>query len=53
MRWYNDEKLARKVDGIDIVLGGHDHDYKIKKVNKLEYILNFFFVCFFLFQLIK
>ena len=32
MRWPNDELLAREVDGIDLVLGGHDHDYGVKQV---------------------
>ena len=25
MMKYNDIKLAQKVDGIDLILGGHDH----------------------------
>ncbi|KFG31536.1 5'-nucleotidase, C-terminal domain-containing protein [Toxoplasma gondii p89] len=33
MRWNNDEKLAREVDGIDLILGGHDHSYVTKLVN--------------------
>lgn len=33
MRWNNDEKLAREVDGIDLILGGHDHAYETKLVN--------------------
>lgn len=31
MRWRNDENLAKKVLGVDLILGGHDHDYEIKK----------------------
>lgn len=33
MRWPNDLMLAEKVDEIDLVLGGHDHDYGIQEVN--------------------
>lgn len=33
MRWPNDEKMAAEVPEIDIVLGGHDHDYGIKEIN--------------------
>ncbi|XP_060566797.1 snake venom 5'-nucleotidase-like, partial [Ruditapes philippinarum] len=33
MRWPNDRKLAQCVDGLDIVLGGHDHDFNVEKVN--------------------
>lgn len=32
MRWPNDERLAREVEGVDLVLGGHDHDYAVKQV---------------------
>jgi hypothetical protein len=32
MLWNNDEKLVRKVPEVDLVLGGHNHDYGIKKV---------------------
>lgn len=31
MRWRNDEKLAKKVKEIDLILGGHDHDYEIRE----------------------
>lgn len=27
-----DMRLAESVDGIDIILGGHDHCYEVKKV---------------------
>lgn len=33
MRTPNDCRLAENVDQIDLILGGHDHDYEIKKVN--------------------
>jgi len=33
MRWPNDIRLARKVTDIDLVLGGHDHEYGVKKVD--------------------
>jgi 5'-nucleotidase len=29
MRLHHDVKLAQQVLGIDIVLGGHDHDYMV------------------------
>lgn len=28
----NDIRLAESVDNIDIILGGHDHHYEVKKV---------------------
>ena len=34
MRWPNDRKLAEEVDEIDLVLGGHDHDYNDVMVSK-------------------
>jgi len=33
MRWPNDTRLAEMVDEIDIILGGHDHDYTVKQIN--------------------
>lgn len=36
MRWPNDRRLAQEVDEIDIVLGGHDHDYGMETVNGLR-----------------
>uniref|UniRef100_A0A8C0GFN6 Ecto-5'-nucleotidase n=1 Tax=Chelonoidis abingdonii TaxID=106734 RepID=A0A8C0GFN6_CHEAB len=33
MKWINDIRLAQNTQGIDLVLGGHDHDSGIKKVN--------------------
>ena len=32
MRVPNDERLAREVSGIDLILGGHDHHYEVKVV---------------------
>jgi len=32
MRMPNDVRLAESVSEIDIVLGGHDHHYEVKKV---------------------
>ena len=32
MRWHNDCKLADTVTDIDLILGGHDHDYEV--INK-------------------
>lgn len=33
MRMHNDIKLAENVSEIDLILGGHDHDYNVEKVN--------------------
>lgn len=33
MRWPNDIRLAHECRGIDIILGGHDHDYGVKEIN--------------------
>ncbi|KAF2359498.1 Calcineurin-like phosphoesterase domain ApaH type, partial [Trinorchestia longiramus] len=33
MRTPNDVRLAENVDGIDLILGGHDHVYELKQVN--------------------
>lgn len=41
MRTPNDSRLAENVDEIDLILGGHDHIYEIKKVfvmNHIKYI---------------
>lgn len=32
MRGPNDHRLAEEVTGIDLILGGHDHDYFSQKV---------------------
>ena len=32
MRWPNDIRLAREVSDIDMILGGHDHEYGVKDV---------------------
>ncbi|KPL94019.1 5' nucleotidase-like protein [Sarcoptes scabiei] len=34
MRNHNDIKLAENVDEIDLILGGHDHIYDVKLINK-------------------
>ena len=41
MRWNNDVKIAQKVPEIDIVLGGHDHDFEIRKVIIIFFLLFF------------
>ena len=33
MRWRNDTELAKRVDEIDLYLGGHDHEYASIEVN--------------------
>lgn len=33
MRMPNDERAAREIEGVDMVLGGHDHHYEVKSVN--------------------
>ncbi|XP_030423844.1 5'-nucleotidase-like [Gopherus evgoodei] len=33
MKWINDIRLAQNTQGIDLVPGGYDHDYEIKKGN--------------------
>jgi len=33
MRWPSDIRLAENVPEIDLILGGHDHDFGIKEVN--------------------
>ena len=32
MRLKHDEKFAREVPGVDLVLGGHDHEYYIRDI---------------------
>ncbi|XP_078531267.1 mannosylglucosyl-3-phosphoglycerate phosphatase-like isoform X1 [Lissotriton helveticus] len=32
MKWDNDFRLAQNCQGVDLVLGGHDHEYGVKKV---------------------
>lgn len=33
MRWPNDIRLAQEVKNIDVILGGHDHEYGVKLVD--------------------
>ena len=33
MRWPNDRRVIEEVEEIDIILGGHDHDYVVEQVN--------------------
>ena len=33
MRWPNDTRLAEDVEEIDLILGGHDHDFGCRQVN--------------------
>ena len=33
MRWPNDRRLAREVPEINLILGGHDHDYQCEEVS--------------------
>ena len=32
MRGPNDRRLAEQATGVDLILGGHDHDYFTEKV---------------------
>lgn len=34
MRWPNDIRLAEEAENIDLILGGHDHEYGLKEVDK-------------------
>jgi 5'-nucleotidase len=38
MRWPNDRRLASESTGIDLVLGGHDHNYGVEQVNGVHVI---------------
>ena len=33
MRWPNDIRLAEEVSDVDLILGGHDHGYKVQNVD--------------------
>ena len=35
MRWNNDRRLAEHSQYIDMVLGGHDHNYGLEYVSQL------------------
>ena len=37
MRWPNDILLAEHVTEIDLILGGHDHDFTAKNVCSLQF----------------
>ena len=39
MRWPNDRKVAACVD-VDLVLGGHDHDYVLEQVMKQMFVFH-------------
>lgn len=40
MRWPNDIRLAENTTEIDLILGGHDHDFDVKKVtSKLNSVM--------------
>lgn len=32
MRWPNDIRLAKEAKGLDLILGGHDHEYEVREV---------------------
>lgn len=36
MRWPNDIRLAEEAENIDLILGGHDHEYGLKEVDKYK-----------------
>jgi 5'-nucleotidase len=38
MRLHHDVKLAQQVLGIDIILGGHDHDYIVESHNGISVV---------------
>jgi len=38
MRMPNDVRLAESVSEIDIILGGHDHHYEVRKVLNGAYV---------------
>lgn len=49
MSWPNDTFLAQKVPEIDLILGGHDHDYFVKQVRywfNFDTNQNIFFIFF-------
>lgn len=41
MRTPNDIRLAENVDGIDLILGGHDHVYELLKVGMTSSLSGF------------
>jgi len=38
MRVPNDRRLAEEAAGIDLILGGHDHDYFVQKINGVQVV---------------
>lgn len=49
MRAFNDERLAKEAKDIDLILGGHDHEYfGVKRICKIPFKLNFFIFQFLL-----
>lgn len=34
MKWGNDTRLTQRAEGLDLILGGHDHEYRVRRVNE-------------------
>lgn len=43
MRWPNDIRLAENVSEIDLILGGHDHDFTVKNVRLDDSFVRFLY----------